>query len=139
MNMNTTLIATLSVCVALVLAACGDKPASFDTLEQERGTARQNAMFNAQLYRGQSPVFSGWDIIGRGDSSQTADCPVGDGWATMDFVSPDKTKVVQVMCSTVSGNVGCLVKADFKTKPYASEDGQCQKGKLPFPLPKVNK
>ena len=129
----------LSVFAFLLLVSCGDKPASFDTLEQERGTARQNALFNAQLYRPTNPIFVGWDIVSRGDSSQTADCPVGDGWATMDFVSPDKTNIVPVMCSTVSTNVGCLVKTDFKTKTYAAEDGQCQKGKLPFPLPKLAK
>lgn len=58
----------------------------------------------------------------------------------MDFVNPEKTKVVKVKCSTVSGNLGCLEASDFKTKSYASEDGTCQPAtKVPFPLPKITK
>lgn len=129
----------LALASTAALVACGDKPASFDTLETERGTARKNALFNAQVWRGQSPIYKDWDIVGRGDSSQTADCSVGDGWATMSFFSPDKAKTVDVKCSTVSGNVGCLTAIDFKSKPYASEDGQCQKGKLPTTLPNISK
>jgi hypothetical protein len=58
----------------------------------------------------------------------------------MDFVDPAKTKLVKVKCSTVSANTSCLEDADFKTKPFASDDGHCQPtNKVPYPLPKIAK
>ena len=123
-----------------VVSGCSKKEVSFNTLEDARGTARENALWNAQKWRATMPIYQTWDIVGRGDSSQTPDCPQGDGWATMDFYSPDKNKVAKVKCSTVSSNIGCLEQSDFKTKPYAYEDGTCQSTtKVPFPLPKVGK
>lgn len=125
--------------VALLAAGCGKKEVSFDTLETARMQARENAMYVAQRYRQETPKFQGWDIVGRGDSSQMPDCPQGDGWATMDFYSPDKVEMRKVKCSTVSLGIGCLEEPDFKTKSYASEDGHCQNtNKVPFPFRKIH-
>lgn len=131
----------MAVVVAVItLSACARQEVSFNTLEEAKGTARENALFNAQRYRQENVLFRGWYIISRGDSSQMPDCPQGDGWATMEFVNPEKTMQIKVKCSTVSGATGCLEDADFKTKPFASEDGHCQPtNKVPFPLPKIAK
>jgi hypothetical protein len=128
------------IAAALVLTACGKDEVSFASLEEAKGTARENAMWNAQRYRQENVLYKGWDIVGRGDSSQDNACPQGDGWATMEFVNPEKTSLIKVKCSTVSGNTGCLEDADFKTKPFASDDGHCQPtNKVPYPLPKIAK
>ena len=128
------------IAAALVLTACKGDEVSFASLEEAKGTARDNAMWNAQRYRQENVLFKGWDIVGRGDSSQDNACPQGDGWATMDFVDPGKTRIVKVKCSTVSANTSCLEDADFKTKPFASDDGHCQPtNKVPYPLPKIAK
>ena len=128
------------VAAALALTACKGDEVSFASLEEAKGTARDNAMWNAQRYRQENVLFKGWDIVGRGDSSQDNACPQGDGWATMDFVDPSKTRLVKVKCSTVSANTSCLEDADFKTKPFASDDGHCQPtNKVPYPLPKIAK
>ncbi len=128
------------ITVACALSACGKQDVSFASLEEAKGTARENAMWNAQRYRQDNTLFKGWDIIGRGDSTQQNSCPQGDGWATMEFVNPEKTKLIKVKCSTVSGNTGCVDDADFKTKPFASDDGRCQDtNKVPYPLPKIAK
>lgn len=128
------------IAAALTLAACGKDEVSFASLEEAKGTARENATWNAQRYRQENVLYRGWDIVGRGDSSQDNACPQGDGWATMDFVDPAKTKLVKVKCSTVSANTSCLEDADFKTKPFASDDGHCQPtNKVPYPLPKIAK
>jgi hypothetical protein len=132
----------LAVSVAvLALSACDKQhEVSFNSLEEAKGTARDNALWNAQKYRQENVLYKGWDIIGRGDSSQTNACPQGDGWATMDFVNQDKTRLVRVKCSTVSANTSCLEDTDFKTKPFASDDGHCQAtNKVPYPLPKIAK
>lgn len=130
----------LTAAAAIILAACGKQEVSFNSLEEAKGTARENAMFNAQRYRQENVLYKGWDIIGRGDSTQDNACPQGDGWATMEFVNPSKDKLVKVKCSTVSGNTGCLEDADFKTKPFAADDGHCQATtKVPYPLPKIAK
>jgi hypothetical protein len=92
------------------------------------------------FYRQSNILYKGWDLIGRGDSTQSNICPQGDGWATMELVSPEKNRIVKAKCSTVSGNTGCLEDADFKTKPFASEDGVCAPlNRVPYPLPKIAK
>lgn len=135
--MNRILLGVSVLVLTLGLTACKED-VSFQTLETARGQARENSLFNAQRFRATSPTFGDWDIQARGDSTQEPKCPQGDGWATMDLISPDKTKVVKLKCNTVSGNVGCLEAGDFKTKPYASEEGTCQPtSKVPHPLPKI--
>ena len=129
-----------TIAIAAVLTACGKDEVSFNSLEEAKGTARENAMFNAQRYRQENVLYKGWDIIGRGDSTQDNKCPQGDGWATMEFVNPEKTKLIKVKCSTVSGNTGCLEDSDFKAKPFSADDGHCQATtKVPYPLPKIAK
>ena len=127
----------VGIVVVLLLAGCGKADVSFATLEEQRGIARENAIFNAQRYRQENVLVKGWDIVARGDSTQAPACPQGDGWATMDFVSPEK-RIVKVKCSTVSSQLQCLDDADFKTKPFASEDGRCN-GSIPESLPKIAK
>ena len=128
------------VLFAVLIFGCGKKDASFETLEEAKATARDNSLWNAQSYRQDNVLYKGWDIIARGDSSQMPNCPQGDGWATMEFVSPEKLLKIKVKCSTVSKATGCLEDADFKTKPFASDDGHCQDvTKVPFPLPKIAK
>ncbi len=131
-----------AVIAATLLTACNEakQEVSFASLEEAKGTARENAMFNAQMYRQSNILYKGWDLIPRGDSTQSNSCPQGDGWATMEFVNPEKTKIVKAKCSTVSSNTGCLDDADFKTKPFAAEDNQCAPlNRVPYPLPKIAK
>lgn len=132
---RTTIVAALTT---LALSACGDKPASFDDLEQAKGVARENATFNAQTFRRDNQVlYPGWQIISEGDSSQMPNCPMGDGWATLKLVAPDGGKVLKLKCSTFSANTACVSDAEFKTKPFASEDGRWGKDRVPYPLPKI--
>lgn len=135
--MNKFLIAASLI----ALTACsGKQEVSFASLEEAKGTARENALWNAQKYRQDNILYKGWDIVGRGDSTQSNSCPQGDGWATMEFVNPEKTALKKVKCSTVSANTGCLEDGDFKTKPFAADDGHCQPvNKVPYPLPKIAK
>lgn len=131
---------TLAAIVASALAACGDSTVSFETLEQAKTSANENALWNAQMFRQTNVIYTGWSIIPNGDSSQMPNCPQGDGWATLMFVSQDKSSKVKVKCSTVSGATGCMDDSAFKEKSYASEDGHCQPtSKVPFPLPKIAK
>lgn len=124
----------------LALLACSSESVSFATVEEARGTARDNSLFNAQAFRQSSPDYVGWDIQTRGDSSQTNECPQGDGWATLTLVSSDKTDKVDIKCSTVSPNIQCMPSSEFKMKPYATEDGTCAStDRVPFPLPKIAK
>jgi hypothetical protein len=133
------LILTIAI-LSAALVGCKPQEISFASLEEAKGTARENAMFNAQMYRQSNILYKGFDIVGRGDSSQTNTCPQGDGWATMEFVNPEKTRIVKAKCSTVSGNTGCLEDLDFKTKSFASEDGKCAPtNRVPYPLPKIAK
>lgn len=129
------------VLAVMSLFGCG-KPdnVSFDTLEQAKSIARDNALFNAQRYRAENPQFADWKAVSNGDSSQMPDCPQGDGWATLKLFSPDASKTASLKCSTVSGATGCLLDAEFRTKPFASQDNHCQPTTIiPFPLPKLAK
>jgi hypothetical protein len=127
--------------LAAALAGCGQKQdVSFATLEEAKTTARDNALFNAQRFRAENPDVKSWSAVSNGDSSQMHNCPQGDGWATLKLFSPDVTKTIALKCSTVSNATGCLRDEDFKSKPFASQDGHCQDTSVvPFPLPKIAK
>lgn len=131
----------VSFLVGIVLAGCGQQNVSFDTLETARKQAKENAEYNARAWRSQTPVTAEFGIISRGDSTQSPDCPQGDGWASIDLVNvKTATVVTKLKCSTVSDSVGCRTDADFKASPYANEDGRCQSiSKVPHPLPKIAK
>lgn len=143
--MKKSFISVLILSSTLALVACGESPAqgpnvSFNTLEDARGTARDNALFNAKTWRAQ--LYPDYDIVSRGDSTQTEDCPQGDGWASIDLIPPSHSVegIVKLKCSTVSTNVGCLENNDFKTKSYSNENDVCQPtSHVPFPLPKIAK
>lgn len=129
----------LSLIAIATLAACG-KDVSFDTLETARKQAKENAEFNAKVFRAQLPALAQLSLISRGDSSQTPSCPQGDGWATLDLVDNNGTTKAKIKCSTVSDSVGCREANDFKASPFANEDGACQATtKVPHPLPKIAK
>ena len=124
------------------LAACGKgEKVSFDTLESNRATGKANAEYNAQRLRAEAPQFTNFAIEAQVDSTQSPDCPQGDGWASVklrDKVNP--AVVVGLKCSTVSGTVGCMTDTDFQKKSFSADDGRCQAvDKVPFPLPKVAK
>lgn len=148
MNKKYSTKAMLVVFVGLILSAffvgmmsgCSQKTVSFDTLEEAKVTARENALFNAQRYRAENPDVKDFSAVSNGDSSQTAECPQGDGWATLKLFSADASRKIGLKCSTVSGATGCLRDDEFKSKPFASEDGHCQPTTtVPFPLKKIAK
>lgn len=130
------------VAASLVLAACGHKDVSFNTLEDARAQARSNAEFNATAYRSESPRMQGLKIVGHGDTTQDAACPQGSGWATLSIMNVNKelasVEKYKVVCSTVSTAQGCFIETDFQKTPHAKEENHCNTS-LPFPLPKLGK
>lgn len=136
--MKKSLLLAVIIASALAQTACGNKDVSFNTLEEAKTTARENALFNAQRYRAENPPVRDFTAVSNGDSSQMPNCPQGDGWATLKLFSADATRSVAIKCSTVSGATGCLTDAEFKTKPFADQDGHCQPTSVvPFPLQKI--
>ena len=128
----------ITVLSALTLSSCSDKNVSVATLEEQKVIARENAMFNAQLFRTEDPRLASFKIVPNGDSSQLPNCPQGDGWASITFLSPENNFTVKVKCSTYSKATGCIRDEEFKTKSYATDDGRCQPvEKVPYPLPKI--
>jgi hypothetical protein len=123
------------------LAACSRNEVSFDTLESARKQARENAEFNARKWRADTKLYANDIFIPRGDSTQSPSCPQGDGWASIDVAKPDDGQTVaKLKCSTVSDSVGCRIDNDFKSSPYANEDGSCAPlNRVPHPLPKIAK
>jgi hypothetical protein len=131
---------TIACLVAIAaLAACGQEVA-FETLETARKQARENAEYNARKWRADTKVHAEANIVSRGDSTQAPACPQGDGWASMDMTNQNGQVLAKLKCSTVSDSVGCREEKDFKSSPYANEDGSCQAvSKVPHPLPKIAK
>ena len=131
-----------AIAIAVTMTACGQQVVSDNSLEEARMTAKANAEFNAQVYRASNPRFtSDFNIVGRSDTTQKAECPQGDGWAQLSIMKVDG-KVVDktvLMCSTYSPSVGCFRQEDFAKDPQlANEDGRCN-SKVPFPLPVLKK
>lgn len=142
MKISLNRILLVTAIMAAFTACSGKKEVSFDTLEEAKTTARANALWNAQSFRASNVLYQNHDLVSNGDSTQMPDCPQGDGWATLQLVPKDKNPagIVGLKCSTVSGATGCLVDAEFKTKPFANQDKQCQgPNVVPFPLPKIAK
>ncbi len=124
--------------VAVALTACGKQDVSFQTLETARMQARENATFNAQRFRSSLPDGGDLKLISNGDSTQTPDCPQGDGWASINLVDGEGRTITKLKCSTVSGAVGCRAETAFASSPYSSEDGKCAPTtRVPHPLPKI--
>lgn len=127
------------ISLAALIAACG-KEVGFETLETARTQARDNAEFNVRKWRADTKVAADLDIMSRGDSTQSPDCPQGDGWASVKLVNKDGQEQASLKCSTVSASVGCLLEQDFRKSPYSNDDGSCQPmAKVPHPLPKIAK
>lgn len=131
-----------AVSFASFIAGCSKNEVSFNTLEDARNQARANAEFNATSYRSENPRMQGLKIVSHGDSTQTAACPQGDGWASVSIMNVDKERAAvekyKVKCSTVSAALGCYLEQDFQQKPFAKQENSCD-STLPFPLPKVGK
>lgn len=125
--------------VGFALSACSKDEVSFQTLETARKQARDNGDYNARKWRSETKVYANAILISRGDSTQTSACPQGDGWVSIDIANPDNGATVgKLKCSTVSDSVGCRLDADFKSSPYANEDGSCAPlNRVPHPLPKI--
>lgn len=132
----------LALIAAAALSACGKDTVSADRLEEARQTAKANAEFNASMYKATNPRFdAAFSIVGRSDTTQTADCPQGDGWASMSIMKVEGKQVdkTALRCSTYSSSVGCYREEDFvKDKQMVSEDGVCRK-EVPYPLPALKK
>lgn len=127
--------------IAMSLSACGPDKVSFDTLETARNQGKVNAEWNAQTFRASNPAYANTAITSQTDSTMTAECPQGDGWASIKLINKDDPgQKMGIKCSTVSGSVGCLTDDDFAKKAYAGDDGRCQgTDKVPFPIPKIAK
>lgn len=131
----------LFILMAMFLTACNNvEELSFDTVESARHQANENSESNAKAFRATHPEYSAWNIETAADSTQSAKCGQGDGWATLHLVKVENTNkyVVPLKCSTVSSALGCMLDSEFKSKSYASQDGKCDLS-LPFPLPKIDK
>ncbi len=155
-----------AVAASLALAACGEKSVeqvmkdggqvsktnafSFQTVEEQRAQGRANAGASAAEYQRQNPRLIGWESIVKADTSHSATCPQGDGWAEVVFMRTEreegKTKNLEVqkagvMCSTVSATQGCVMvypTDNWSKHPAKAQDGSCASTlEVPFPLPKA--
>jgi hypothetical protein len=121
-----------------ITLSCTDSKVSFDTAEDARRQARENASITARDFRSGAGLVD-LDIVMRGDSTIDVRCPQGDGWASVDLIDRNKGETIKLKCSTVSLGIGCLTEADFKKRTnYANQDGSCSND-IPFPLPKLVK
>lgn len=124
--------------LTILLISCEQQKVSFDTVEDGRRQARENAEIVAKSWRSQNLAYADTNIYMRGDSTVSPECPQGDGWASVDIQDKDGKVLLKLKCSTVSLSIDCLEDKDFKSKSYAAEEGRCNRD-LPFPLPKLVK
>lgn len=147
MYKKNQIMTAMALGLMVALTACGKNEVSFTTLESARAQGVENAVTIAKAYVRENPRMAGMDVVGHVDSTQTATCPQGDGWASLSVMKTSTTHVeantgkpviekYKIKCSTVSANLGCYLEDDFKTKKFAEQEGKCD-STLPFPLPKV--
>lgn len=157
MQHRNLILAILGIIACLVIfsfiGGCAKKepePAAFQTVEEQRAQGRANAYAVAAEYQRMNPRIQGWEAVVKADSSHTAKCPQGDGWAEVVFMRVERndgsTKNVNVeraivMCSTVSLNEGCVMVSptnNWDKHPKKTMDGTCgPTTEVPMPLPKV--
>jgi len=126
-----------TIAIAAALTACGDKNVSFDTLETQRAIANDNSRYNAQKWRAENG-YESLNILARGDSTQQAACPQGDGWASVDLIDAKSKAVMEKLkCSTVSGNLGCYKDADFKARAVLAKQENSCNADIPKTLKKI--
>lgn len=148
--MKKTVMILVALAAAALMSACSKDESSFQTVEEQRAQGRSNASLVASDYQRQNPRIQGWEPIVKADTSHTAKCPQGDGWAEVVFMNVTKggdaktnlqIEKATVMCSTVSFNEGCVMVAptnNWDKHPKKSMDGSCAPtSEVPMPLPKV--
>lgn len=135
--MQTRLTALTAVLSAFLIVACSGEKVSFDTLETQRAIANDNSRYNAQKWRAENG-FEALNILARGDSTQQANCPQGDGWASVDLIdAKTKQPVTKLKCSTVSGNLGCYKDEDFKARSVLARQENTCNAEIPATLKKI--
>jgi hypothetical protein len=121
-------ILTTAALAVLKLAACKeDVPQA--VVDQTMMISQANAEKNAVTFKNKRYPTAARVLIDS-DSSITAQCRFGDGWASGKLEMPDGTNV-SIKCQTNGtgkGFSGCLTKDDFLTKDYANEEGHCNDG-----------
>ena len=133
--MKTVSKLLISVSLIAALAACGDS-APQAVVDQNMVVTRLNAQKNANSYL---PVLypegtvhpqlgKPIRILMQSDSSVTAQCRYGDGWASgeIQFETGRSLKVKCQTNGTGKGINGCMLESEFQTKTYKDEDGKCQ-------------
>ncbi len=118
--------ANVLLLVVLWLSACGDN-VPVDVVDQNQTISRDNAQLNAKRFVAQQFPKATQTIVDS-DSTISKDCRYGDGWASGKVIQ-DGRMIAKIKCQTNGsgkGLEGCLVEDEYKTKPYANEDGSCQ-------------
>ena len=110
-------ITLLIVAIACMFQGCDGKKVSSDKAEQNMAIAKANATRNAKLFIANDPRYAQYGVVSNGDSSINEKCPNGDGWATIQLISPDNTETVELKCSSTSLARGCLTTDEFKKRP----------------------
>lgn len=121
---------------AIALANSSKNAKLQELLEQQRSTAKANALANAQVYFANNPRFdSNFKIVPHTDDYIQPACVQGSGWAWASIMKVEG-KVVEktvIWCSTSSGSVGCFREEDFKKMPQYAQSTKCDPN-LPHPL-----
>lgn len=164
--MKNTLAVVISLAVIFLMTGCGQnesekaaaaakdaqikidqaaaRRATFEFLAEERQAVKNNVTKSAASYRADNPRLDGMDMVAHTDSTISAECPQGDGWASVSFLERDPNiknrkqavEKVEVYCSTVDEAIGCFTKEVFQNKAvYAKQNDHCDVS-LPSPLPR---
>ena len=126
---------SLIVCVMVVgsLVACG-KSATPGDVEAARKAIKSNAESTAKAYRNEN-FTAEHKITVLGDSTVSVDCPMGDGWSSVEIKDPSGKVAAKIKCSTYSASIGCLTDQQYiERKQYNTQDGKCGKSWVPYPI-----
>ena len=95
-------------------------------VDQNMTISQQNAEKNAVTFKNNRYPKTARVLIDS-DSTIGPNCRFGDGWASGKLEQPDGSSIA-IKCQTNGsgkGFSGCLIKDEFVTKDYASEEGHC--------------
>ena len=131
-----SLVACVLACGILV--ACGGSKTPPGEVEAARKAIKANAESTAKAYKNEN-FTAEHKVSVLGDSTVSADCPMGDGWSSVEIKDATGKVVASIKCSTNSASLGCVTAQQYADrKQYSGQDGKCGREWVPYPIEMID-
>ena len=122
--------------VTTLFAYASNTGPTVEELRLSMKTAKVNAAYLAEQWKGHSPGTADWIPFARNDPAQSARCPQGSGWTNVEMIDPTGDLKAVLKCSTVNALLGCEVIRDWLPQKQSGSNQECAAlTEVPWPTP----